>query len=306
MVTLAPPLLVIFSVNAELLPTVTLPKLRLAGFGVRSPGEIPVPVRGIVNVGSDASEVIVTLPLSAPAEAGSNETLKLALCPAVRVSGVEIPLRLNPVPVIATCEIVTDDPPVLVIFSVRDGSLPTVTLPKLRLVGFAPSVPCETPVPDRAIVKVELEASETMVTEPVALPAACGAKLTVNVVLCEGLSVSGVVRPVNPKPAPLTEACETETGDPPMLVSVTVCVCWLPTVTLPKVSLAGLRESCPELVAAVPVPVRLRVVVFEASLVMVTDALKAPTVSGQNVRLTVVLCPDASVSGRLGEVREKY
>ena len=36
----------------------------------------------------------------------------------------------------------------LVIFSERDSLLPTVTLPKLRLVGFDPMVPVVTPVPD--------------------------------------------------------------------------------------------------------------------------------------------------------------
>jgi len=76
------------------------------------------------------------------------------------------------VPLIATEEIVTLVPPVLVIVSESDGSLPTVTLPKLRLVGLAPSAPVVTPVPDRAIVRDESEAFELMVTVPLALPEA--------------------------------------------------------------------------------------------------------------------------------------
>ena len=49
-------------------------------------------------MGLDAVEVMVTLPLAVAADWGANATLNVALCPAVRVSGVEIPLRLNPVP----------------------------------------------------------------------------------------------------------------------------------------------------------------------------------------------------------------
>ena len=72
-------------------------------------------------------------------------------------------------------------PPVLVTVSDRDGLFPTVTLPKLRLVGFDPSAPAATPVPDRGSIKGESEASEVIVTAPVALPLACGAKATVRV-----------------------------------------------------------------------------------------------------------------------------
>jgi len=85
-----------------LLPTVTLPKLRLVGFDPSVPGVTPVPDNGIVNVGFEAVEVMVTLPLALPAEAGVKVTLKLALCPAVKVTGAVIPLTLNPVPLTST------------------------------------------------------------------------------------------------------------------------------------------------------------------------------------------------------------
>src|SRR5271157_5655697 len=102
MVTLVPPVLVTVSERDCLFPTVTLPKLRLAGFEPRSPGEIPVPDRGTARVGFEAFEVTVTFPLALPAAVGVNVTVKLALCPAVSVTGVVIPLRLNPVPLAAT------------------------------------------------------------------------------------------------------------------------------------------------------------------------------------------------------------
>jgi hypothetical protein len=119
-VTLVPPVLVTVSDRDLLLPTVTLPRARLVGFGPNTPGATPVLDSGIVRVGLDAFEVIVILPLTLPAEAGVDVTLKLALCPAVSVMGAVIPLRLNPVPLIPTCEIVTLEPPVLVTVSDKD------------------------------------------------------------------------------------------------------------------------------------------------------------------------------------------
>ena len=95
-------MLVIFSVNAELLPTVTLPKLRLAGLAPSVPCETPVPDKGIVRVGLEPFDVTVTLPLALPAEAGAKVTVKLVLCPAVNVTGVEAPLRVKPVPLMVT------------------------------------------------------------------------------------------------------------------------------------------------------------------------------------------------------------
>ena len=118
--TLEPPALVTVSDRDWLLPTVTFPKLRLVGFDPSVPCVTPVPVTGIVKVGLDAVDVMVTLPLTVPADRGANLTVKVALWPAVRVTGVEIPLRLNPVPLIPTWEIVTVEPPVLVTVSDRD------------------------------------------------------------------------------------------------------------------------------------------------------------------------------------------
>lgn len=82
--------------------------------------------------------------------------------------------------------------------------LPTVTLPKLRLVGFEPSAPGATPVPDKGIVSVGLEAFDVMVTFPLALAAVCGANVTVKVVLCPAVSVIGAVIPVKLNPVPLS------------------------------------------------------------------------------------------------------
>src|SRR5215471_21576845 len=88
---------------------------------------------------------------------------------------------------------VTLDPPVFVTVSDRDWLLPRVTLPKLRVVGFDPSDPAVTPVPVRGMVSVGLEALEVMVTEPVALLAAVGVKVTLKVALWPAASVAGAV-----------------------------------------------------------------------------------------------------------------
>ena len=71
-----------------------------------------------------------------------------------------------------------------------------VTLPRLRLVGFALSAPGVTPVPDTAIAKDGLDPSEVMVTVPAAVPLDFGANATVNVALCDAARLSGVVIPL--------------------------------------------------------------------------------------------------------------
>jgi hypothetical protein len=119
-VTLEPPVLVTVSDRDLLLPTLTLLKPRLVGFDPNAPGATPVPDSGMVTVGLDAFEVIVTLPLRLPVDAGVSVTVKVAVWPAVSVTGAAIPLRLKPVPLIPTCEIVTLEPPVFVIVSDRD------------------------------------------------------------------------------------------------------------------------------------------------------------------------------------------
>lgn len=100
--TLEPPVLVTVSDRDLLLPTVTLPKPRLVGFDPNAPGATPVPDSGMFSVGLDAFEVIVILPLRLEADAGVSETVKLALCPALSVTGAVIPLKLKPVPLIPT------------------------------------------------------------------------------------------------------------------------------------------------------------------------------------------------------------
>jgi len=123
--------------------------------------------------------------------------VKVVFWDGFNVSGVVIPLIWNPVPLIDACDTLTTVPPVLVSVTVADLVVPSVTLPNASLVGFRESVPGVTPVPVSDIVKVGFEAFEVIVTVPLALPVACGANVTVNVVFCEGFSVRGVVIPLS-------------------------------------------------------------------------------------------------------------
>jgi hypothetical protein len=294
-VTLAP-LAVSVPDELPLLPTSTLPRSMLVGFTVSCPtAAVPVPDRGIVRVGFEALDVIVRLPLALPADDGVNETLKVTLCPAVSVTGVVIPLKLNPEPVIPTEEIVTLVPPVFVTLSDRDCLFPTVTLPKLRLVGLAPSVPGVTPVPDSGMVSVGFEALDVIVRLPLALPADDGVNETLKVALCPAVSVTGVVIPLKLNPEPLIPTDEIVTVVPPVLVTVSDRDCLFPTVTLPKLRLVGLAPSVP---GVTPLPdngtVRLG---FEALDVIVRLPLALPADDGVNETLNVALCPAVSVTG---------
>jgi SpoU rRNA methylase family enzyme len=294
-VTLEPPLFVTVSERVCLFDTCTLPKLRLVGFDPSVPAVTPVPDNGIVSVGFDAFEVIVTFPLAAPAEGGVKETLKVALCPDVSVTGVAIPLRLNPLPLTPTCEIVTLWPPLFVTVSDSVCLFDTCTLPKLRLVGFDPSVPAVTPVPDNGIVNVEFDAFEVIVTFPLTAPAEGGVNDTLKVALCPDVSVTGAVIPLTLKPVPLTPTCEIVTLDPPELVTVSERVCLFDTCTLPKLRLVGLDPTTP---GANPVPDSGIVNVgFDAFEVIATLPLAAPADVGLNETLKVALCPDVSVTG---------
>ena len=176
------PVLVSVSVNNELLPITTLPKLRLVGAAVRAPGASPVPDKDIVSVGFDAFELMVTVPLALPPVVGANETVNVVFCDGFRVRGVVIPLSWNPVPLMLACETPTAVPPVLVRVTPTEAVEPVSTLPKASLDGLSESAPAVTPVPESDIVSVGLDAFELMVTVPLALPAVCGANVTVNVV----------------------------------------------------------------------------------------------------------------------------
>ena len=91
-VTLELPVLVKVADKVLLLPTCTLPNPRPVGLAEIEPSPIPVPATGMVKVGFDALDAIVTVPEKGPADCGANVTVKLVLFEAPTVSGVVIPL----------------------------------------------------------------------------------------------------------------------------------------------------------------------------------------------------------------------
>jgi hypothetical protein len=72
---------------AGLVLTTTLPNPRLARVTPNCPAAVPVPDSEMFRVGFDAFEVRATFPLALPAESGVKVTVKVILCPDVRVNG---------------------------------------------------------------------------------------------------------------------------------------------------------------------------------------------------------------------------
>jgi len=144
--------------------------------------------------------------------------------------------------------------------------------------------PACAPVPLSAIVNGDPLALLVTTTEPVTLPTAAGAKLTVSVAVWEGFSVAGAVSPLTANPAPLGEMLEICTTAFPVFVRVTCCVGLLPIATLPKLRLVGLALNCP-VGAALPVPLKgiLSVGFVGSLLTMAMLPLAAPAVVGENV-----------------------
>ena len=113
MVTLDPPELFRVSDSVWLLPTCTLPKLRLVAVAVSEPTVTPAPDSGTFKLVLEALLVMEILPLADPLVAGVNFTLKVALWPAASVAGRFIPLTLYGAAVVAAV-MVTLEPPELV------------------------------------------------------------------------------------------------------------------------------------------------------------------------------------------------
>jgi hypothetical protein len=85
-------------------------------------------------------------------------------------------------------------PPVFFNVSVWDELLPTVTFPKLMLVGFVLRAPASTPVPESATFTVPMLVPKA--TLPLALPALVGAKRTLKFAPCPAARVKGTVMPL--------------------------------------------------------------------------------------------------------------
>lgn len=88
-------------------------------------------------------------------------------------------------------------------------------------------------------------------TEPLALPAFVGVKVTVNVTCCPAATVAGIASPLRPNPGPLVLADEIVRASVPVLLNWIVCEFDLPTTTLPNETCVGDTPNC-ELATPVP------------------------------------------------------
>src|SRR3989442_14331732 len=105
MLTLELPVLVRVTLCVMLLPTDTLPKLRLVGLAEScSVAATPPPLRGIAVGEPGALLTSETLPVTRPAPAGAKATLKFVLCRGCKVKGSVSPLVGKPVPETWDCE----------------------------------------------------------------------------------------------------------------------------------------------------------------------------------------------------------
>jgi hypothetical protein len=157
-----------------------------------------------------------------PLDCGVNVTVTDVLCPAVIVNGNDTPLSLNSDELAEADDTVTFDPVALNV-AVNWLLWPTTTLPKFKVVGLTPNWPGTVPVPDREMVRVELEASEVNEIVPLVAPAVVGAKFAPKVKLCAAIRVRGRFSPLMLNPLPLTLACDTVIVVPPVFVKVSVC-----------------------------------------------------------------------------------
>ncbi len=137
-----------------------------------------------------------------------------------------------------TAETVSAAVPELVSVNVCCPLLPTFTLPSATLVGLTLN-PGSTPVAESATEAGELEALLVIVSEPLALPVAVAANVTVRLALAPAAMVAGTCNPLTLNPAPVAATWETFTPAVPELVIVRVFCELLPTFTLPKATAAG-------------------------------------------------------------------
>ena len=138
MVRLAVPGLLMASVWVLVTPTVTLPKLTLAGI-TEICGCTPLPLSEIVAGELLALLTTLRLATALPAGVGAKLTVTVRLCPAGRVTAPGKPLTTNHVPTMATCEMFTLPVPVFVSAIACEALLPTRTLPKFMLLALGRS-----------------------------------------------------------------------------------------------------------------------------------------------------------------------
>jgi len=135
MFSVVPPLFVSVTAWALLVvPRAWLANVMLGGDKFAVGCATPVPDSEMLMVGFHQALVMIDMaPVTLPPTAGANSTLKVAFWRAFRVRGNTSPLTLKPAPVTVACETFTLLVPLFARVTPRVRPVPTVTLPKLRL-----------------------------------------------------------------------------------------------------------------------------------------------------------------------------
>jgi hypothetical protein len=118
-------------------------------------GVVPDPLNASETEPFEALLARVNVPEAAPEACGAKVAVNDALCPEASVTGKEMPVIENSVPVILPEEIVTE-PLLAVRVAVWVFLEPVVTLPKLMLVGLTASWPAGV-VPAEPLKGIETE-----------------------------------------------------------------------------------------------------------------------------------------------------
>jgi len=257
-------------------------------------GAVPDPESEMVRGELVALLVTVTLPEKLPEVVGANVMLKDVDCPAARVRGSAKPVALNPAALILICETDTLELPVFARVTECVPLVPVVMLPKLSEAGDAASCATgETPVPARATTSGELSVLFTRVRLPERLLAEPGVKLMVKAEEPPGGTESGSASPEKLKPVPVSDAWVTLRFAVPGLLIASIWVLVTPTVTLPKLTLAGTTEIC----GCTPLPLSE---IVPGELVALLTKLRLPValpaVAGANLTVSERLWPAARVT----------
>jgi hypothetical protein len=220
-------------------PTVTLPKLRLAGLRVK------------VEVAAFSCNAKVLLVLAAVA-------VRVAVCAEVTAEDVAVKAALvalagtvtvaGTVTAVLLLERLTLRPPVgaAALRVTVQASVPAPVMDAL-LQESAASVADETPVPVKPITAAELvEELLAMDNCPVAAPVTVGSNSTSSVVVWPGARLTGKVAPAIVNPVPVSVAALTVTGAVPVEVRVRDCVAVAFNTTFPNDTLAALMPSAGE------------------------------------------------------------
>ena len=208
------PVLCRVACNVSVVPTVTFPKFNEVGLGIKVTEDASaVALQEICREESlVALLIILIVPLAEPGPVGFSEAVRLALLPAARVNGAEIPETVSPAPEAVTEDTVTEELPEFAILMVCVVAVPVGTLPNTTLGGVAVRVePVEVavvPVPLQAISSVELEAVLLMVNAPDAFPAEAGLNVAAKLALEPADNFRGSETPASEIPEPEADIAE--------------------------------------------------------------------------------------------------